>query len=193
MYNRWNFRHGAETNPRLTFTSHHQVSYSVNVWCGILNSRIIGPYFFEGNLTGQRNLHFLQTVLVDLPSDIPLRTRRRIYYQHDGCPAHNAAIVTTYLDRTFPGRWIGRSGPFPWPARSPDLTPLDYFLWGYLKHTMNAGFNDPVTSPDDLRRRITNACREINPASLSLACNETWRQRAEACIRVDGGVFEQHL
>src|SRR5678815_1201571 len=43
MYNRWNFRHWAETNPRLTFTSHHQVSYSVNVWCGILNSRIIGP------------------------------------------------------------------------------------------------------------------------------------------------------
>src|SRR5678815_5415986 len=74
MYNRWNFRHWAETKPHITFTSHHQISCSVNVWCGILNSRIIGPYFFEGNLTGQRYLHFLQTVLVDLLSDIPLRT-----------------------------------------------------------------------------------------------------------------------
>ena len=25
---------------------------------------------------------------------------------------------------------------FPWPARSPDLSPLDYFLWGYVKENV---------------------------------------------------------
>ena len=34
---------------------------------------------------------------------------------------------------TFPGRWISGCGPFDWPARSPDLTPCDLFLWEYLK------------------------------------------------------------
>ena len=29
---------------------------------------------------------------------------------------------------------MGRAGPIPWPARSPDLSPLDFWLWGYLKN-----------------------------------------------------------
>jgi len=38
--------------------------------------------------------------------------------------------VTTFLDETFPGRWVGRGGPTAWPPRSPDLTPLDFFCMG---------------------------------------------------------------
>ena len=26
-----------------------------------------------------------------------------------------------------------RDGPIPWPPRSPGITPLDFFLWGYVK------------------------------------------------------------
>ena len=28
---------------------------------------------------------------------------------------------------------MGRRGSQEWPARSPDLTPCDFFLWGWLK------------------------------------------------------------
>ena len=28
---------------------------------------------------------------------------------------------------------MGRRGSHEWPARSPDLTPCDFFLWGWLK------------------------------------------------------------
>jgi hypothetical protein len=31
---------------------------------------------------------------------------------------------------------ISPRGDISWPARSPDLTPCDYFLWGYLKSEM---------------------------------------------------------
>lgn len=34
----------------------------------------------------------------------------------------------------YPICWIGRGGPVLWPPRSPDLTHLDFFLWGYLKN-----------------------------------------------------------
>ncbi|KAG8296099.1 hypothetical protein J6590_065086 [Homalodisca vitripennis] len=43
------------------------------------------------------------------------------------CPPHWGKIVRDYLNDTFPGRWIGRDGPIPWPPRSPDITPLDFF------------------------------------------------------------------
>jgi len=48
-----------------------------------------------------------------------------------GTPAHNAIIVKQYLDEIFPNRWICTYGVIPLPARSPDLTPLDLFLWGH--------------------------------------------------------------
>jgi hypothetical protein len=28
---------------------------------------------------------------------------------------------------------ISRGGAIPWPARFPDLSVCDYFIWGYLK------------------------------------------------------------
>lgn len=37
------------------------------------------------------------------------------------------------LREHFPGRLISLQGDFQWPARSPDLAPCDFFLWGYLK------------------------------------------------------------
>jgi len=39
-------------------------------------------------------------------------------------------VFLSFLDVTFPNRWIERDGPIPWPPRSPDIIPLHFFLWG---------------------------------------------------------------
>jgi hypothetical protein len=38
-----------------------------------------------------------------------------------------------FLYQEYPNRWIGRGGLRHWPPRSPDINPLDFFLWGYVK------------------------------------------------------------
>jgi hypothetical protein len=53
-----------------------------------------------------------------------------IILQEDGASSHWGLQVRVCLDRTFPGTWIGRDGPMPWPPRSPDITPLDFFPVG---------------------------------------------------------------
>ena len=45
-----------------------------------------------------------------------------VRFQQDWAPWHYAIAVLDYLDRLFPGRWIGRGGTQPWAARSSDLT-----------------------------------------------------------------------
>jgi hypothetical protein len=55
------------------------------------------------------------------------------FYMHDGAPAHYAQSVRQFLDDTFPDQWIGRRGWIEWPARFPDLTPTDFFLWSVIK------------------------------------------------------------
>jgi len=55
-------------------------------------------------------------------------------YQQDGAIPHYHRDIRTYLDNTFPERWIGRRRSVEYPPVSPDLTPPDsFFLWGYLK------------------------------------------------------------
>ncbi|KAJ4436416.1 hypothetical protein ANN_19049 [Periplaneta americana] len=60
---------------------------------------------------------------------IPLQLRQ-LWFQHDGAPAHYAFAVRNCINERFPYRWIGRSGSVQGPPRSPDLTPMDFFLWG---------------------------------------------------------------
>ncbi|GFX38244.1 uncharacterized protein TNCV_3838401 [Trichonephila clavipes] len=79
---------------------------------------------------------FLNEVLNEFLDDIPLayiHDIQRLWFQHEGAPAHFCGPVRDWLDIAFPGRWIGRQGPVLWPPRSPDLTPLDFFLWGHLE------------------------------------------------------------
>ncbi|KAJ4429534.1 hypothetical protein ANN_21703 [Periplaneta americana] len=93
-----------------------------------MRDRIIGPYFFaEKTVTANTYLDMLQLYAVpQLPDGV--------IFQQDGAPPHFANMVRTFLDEQFPARWIGRGSPYiTWPARSPDLTPPDFFLWGFVK------------------------------------------------------------
>jgi len=56
-----------------------------------------------------------------------------IYFQQDGAPPHYHRDVRAYLDATYPNTWIGRRGSVEFPARSPDLTPMDFFSGDILK------------------------------------------------------------
>jgi len=67
------------------------------------------------------------------------------------------------LDAIFPNRWIGRDGPTPWPPRSPDITPLYFFLWRYVKDKV---FSTPVPDITNLKARITDAFAKITEEIL---------------------------
>ena len=53
---------------------------------------------------------------------------------------------------------IGRGEPIPWPPRSPDLNPLDFYLWGHLKALVYA---TPVPDEEIHRARIVEGCDTI--------------------------------
>jgi len=70
-------------------------------------------------------------------------------------PPHWGSYVSWFLDAAFPNRWTGRDGPTPWPPLSPDITLLDFFLWGYVKDKV---FSTPVPDITNLKGRITRFC-----------------------------------
>jgi Transposase. len=133
VVNRQNCRYWSTTNPNWATEAHTQYPQSVNVWAGIVNDRIIGPYFIDGNLTGERYLAFLRNQLLPylcilFPNANNLGIpEESMWFQQVGAPSHYSRDVRQYLNQVFPARWIGRRGRIEWPARSPDITPMDFF------------------------------------------------------------------
>jgi hypothetical protein len=68
--------------------------------------------------------------------------------------AHFSAQIQQHLNTQFPDRWLGCGSPVSWPARSPDLNPLDFFLWGHLKEI---GYRDLLTDVEDLKTKFHGA------------------------------------
>ncbi|GFW33706.1 uncharacterized protein TNCV_2212381 [Trichonephila clavipes] len=58
---------------------------------------------------------------------------QELWFQQDGATCHISRATIDLLKDTFGDRLFSRFGPVNWPPRSCDLTPLDYFLWGYVK------------------------------------------------------------
>ena len=59
--------------------------------------------------------------------------------------------VSCWMHEVFPNRWIVRNGLAAWLARSHDMTPLDFFLWGAMNALV---YERPVDSEEDLAARI---------------------------------------
>ena len=55
-----------------------------------------------------------------------------VWYQHDGAPPHGTQPVRDLLQHLFGQHVIGNNYPVAWPARSPDLAPLDFFYGAIL-------------------------------------------------------------
>ena len=89
---------------------------------------------------------------------IPLH---RVWFQQDGAAPHTTRGVLAHLRELFPGKVISKGGDVPWPPRSPDLSPLDFFLWGHLKGVV---FAQPVPSLRALRALLSQAIASLSPS-----------------------------
>ncbi|GFU67222.1 putative LOC101896122 [Trichonephila clavipes] len=70
---------------------------------------------------------------------------------------------------------ISRFGPVNWPPRSCDLTPLDYFLWGYVESLVYA---DKPQTLDHLEDNIHRVIADIRPQMLEKVI-ENWTSRLD--------------
>ena len=165
----------------------------------MLSVSFIFCYFFydplllciTDHLNGETYAAFLRDVLPAFLEDVPLAVLRDLWFQQDGAPPHHANVARIEADRLFPGRWIGRDGPvpWPWPSRCPDFTILDFFAWGFLKGIIV--YETRPVNPEDLKQRIRNACNLMTPEMLQRVRREFLR-RLRLCVE-QGGRHIEHL
>ncbi|GBN40064.1 hypothetical protein AVEN_227825-1 [Araneus ventricosus] len=108
-------------------------------------------------------------------------------FQHDGAPPHMVSSVQQYIRDTFQQQVIGYGGCVEWPPLLPDLNPLEFFLWGYIKQRVYA---NPPPTLQELRSHITDDCASVSPSVLY---NVQWEveSRVQMCIVAEGHHFER--
>lgn len=187
--NTQNFRYWAKQNPHWMAQTHTQRPQKVNVWAGLCRGQIIGPFFLPPTLDGESYLDLLVNRVGPRLAEIAGDVEDLLWYQQDGAPAHYSRAVREYLDMSFPDTWIGRRGPQEWPPRSPDLSQLDFFYWGYLKSKV---YNDRPNDVAELCQRIIDVSAAITPEMLANV-QQAWYHRLHYCLEVNGAHFEQFL
>ena len=183
--NRQNFRYWAAENPK---ELHEKPLHCprVTVWCAVGKNTVIGPYFFEENgvtvtVNSDRYLTMLNEFFIPQlrRKRIPLRN---VWFQQDGATCHTSNATMTFLRQKFPGRLISRRGDVSWPPRSPDLSPCDFFLWGYLKERV---YTEKPRTLHELKEAISEEIRRIPRAMLGSVAT-SFISRLHSCITADG-------
>lgn len=192
-----NCRIWVTSNPRV-YTEKPLHSPKVTVWCGFTGSFIIGPLFFETQcpvngwktvtVNAQRYLTLLREKVVPcLREKDALST---VTFMQDGATSHTAIRVKEFLIQTFgEERIISRRCKFPWPSRSPDLTPADFWLWGYLKSRV---YRSRPSNLSELKDAIRRELSCIQPDMLHSAV-AGFVTRLQCVIPCGGGHVEHIL
>jgi len=151
-----------------------------------ISEKIIGPYFFEDN-DGKavfNNSGRYRAMLSDfLASQVHELGVEDLYFQQDGAPCHTSSATIASLLQMFPGCLTSKFDDITWPPRSPDLTPSDFFLWGYFKSKVY------INRPQSLAALKVNIQEEITNISAETLRHvmKSVQNRASACINAKGG------
>lgn len=84
---------------------------------------------------------------------IKLELPNELWFQQDSCPTHNLGPASEFLQNAFPRQVIGTHTTLSLPTQSPDLSLLNYFLWGHVK-SVTYHCATPFLKVDDLWEAI---------------------------------------
>ncbi|GFW93769.1 uncharacterized protein TNCV_4220501 [Trichonephila clavipes] len=160
--NKQNCRIWSEANPQV-YVETPLHPEKLTVWGALWAGGIIGPYFFKNdeghNVTVNGDRYRAMITNFFIP-ELNNHDIQELWFQQDGATCHTARATIDLLKDTFGDRLISRFGPVNWPPRSCDLTPLDYFLWDYIKSLFYA---DKLQMLDHLEDNIRRVIADIRP------------------------------
>lgn len=187
--NKQNYRFWGRENPNvIKATPLHPIK--VTVWAAI---SIKGVYLhvFDSTITGTVYSNMLSTKF------FPHAKKRGLvngyYFMQDGAAPHRAHEVFETINKVYGDRVIGlgyshfiRGEGIEWPPYSPDLSPCDFFLWGYLKDLCYE--KNPQTK-EDLVKQIRQTASGISKEQLERVF-DSFKKRLEYCANAEGAHFE---
>lgn len=151
---------------------------SVNMW-GWISAQ--GPGELEFIPTRANSSNYVSVL-----NDIMLPTVRNVYpigecselnFVQDNCPIHRASIVKEWFSKHSDIKVI------PWPARSPDLNPIEN-IWGLMVQRWEAR---DERCPEQLKFHCTQLWENLRGTDICANIVASMRRRLLSCIENNGG------
>ena len=178
------------TEPPNVVTTKSLHSRKCTAWCALSSDGIIGPYWFEDNAENAVTVKQENYRHVIKKFTACLRGRRfdlkKLWFQQDGATPHTAVETRKLLSEKFEDRLISLKASHIWAPHSPDLSPLDFFLWGYAKDNV---YKNKPTSISELKQEITTFMRAIS-ADTCKAVIQNFAVRVRECLLHHGDHIE---
>ena len=95
-------------------------------------------------------------------------------FQQNSTLAHRQLATVKYLRQATP-EFIS---PDLWPPNNPDLTPVDYKIWGCVQARV---YQMPIRDVDQLKQRLVEVWSDVQQTVVDAAIGE-WRKRFRACV-----------
>ena len=130
---------------------------------GVILSHIMPPYIFQKGLK-VNTVEYLKVLEMHiLPGICKVANGRPYVWQQDLTPCHTQRKTQLWLSNNF----IDFVSPHVWPPNSPDLNPIDFFVWGVIKRCTN---KIPCNTKDELIKRIKKEFKAMKKAQIVRAC-----------------------
>ena len=137
-----NYVHWASEKPDEVIERNLHVT-KATAWVALSAQGVIGPFWFcneDGateTVTADRYMNVFSRFWRALGRSCGHKARGQQWFMQDGAAPHTARRVLTWLTDHFEGRVFSRFTEKTLASHSPDLNPLDVFLWGHLKDQMS--------------------------------------------------------
>jgi len=107
-----------------------------------------------------------------------------MFFQQDEATSHTARDTMAAVRNLFPNHVISSYGDITWPAKSPDLSACDFFLWEYLRYQV---FKAPTHhTVQELKNRNHQEVKRIPVEMLKKVMGKV-RKRLTECLERNGG------
>ena len=156
-------------------------SPKVTARCAFTERTIIGPFFFKtpnGQTTTVNSERYGAMLREFFIPEVDVMNLANHFFQQDGATSHTTRVNVSILRDRFPRQVISRFGDVEWPARSPDLSPLDFFVWGYLKSRV---YRENPTTIDQLKEAIRTEIGLVS-SHMTAEVMRDMRKRIDLCI-----------
>ena len=155
-------------------------------WTGMVGCRCLPVVSFQGNVNGKVYFNFVKNTL--WPAVRARATQKQYWYQHDGATCHVTTECLEFLHSKFGHRILSRRLDHHWPAKSPDLSPIDFSFWSQASTHLK---RVKPTTLEGMKAAVEEFAANLDENAVRKMCRHT-RKRALACISAESHQFE-HL